>query len=160
MTSPQKILTLPHFSWQGRFLMWQGHFIVWQSHFKVWQSHFPTLQKLCPCHIFSMSLPTNLCLCHICLKKKGLPFSFHHRPCGIVARSFSCVAMSFFFYDLATIENDLATRFYDLATRNLSLPPKPWQGHFLLWQIHRFCVLGHFLPHDSFRAKVRPCHTF
>ena len=62
--------------------------------------------------------------------------------------------MSFFFYDLATIENDLATRFYDLATRNLSLPPKPWQGHFLLWQIHRFCVLGHFLPHDSFRAKV------
>ena len=41
MTSPQKIMTLPHFSWQGRFLMWQGHFIVWQSHFKVWQSHFP-----------------------------------------------------------------------------------------------------------------------
>jgi hypothetical protein len=52
--------------------------------------------------------------------------------------------MSFFFYDLATIDNDLATRFNDLATRILTLPPKWWQGHFFLWQIHCFGVLGHY----------------
>ena len=37
---------------------------------------------------------------------------------------------------------------------NMTLPPFLWQGHFFRWQIHYFGVLGHFLSHDRFRAKV------
>ncbi len=36
----------------------------------------------------------------------------------------------------------------------MTLPHFLCEGHFLVWQIHFLGVLGHFLSHDSFRAKV------
>jgi hypothetical protein len=62
--------------------------------------------------------------------------------------------MSFFFYDLATFKNDLVTRFYDLATQIYDLATQNVAKSFLVWQIHFFGVLGHFLSHDRFWAKV------
>jgi len=79
----------------------------------------------------------------------------------LMAKSFFRVAMSYIFHVLASFQNDFASfqnvfAIFDMTLPHtqMTLPPQMWQGNFCGWQIHYFGVLGRFLSHDRFRAKV------
>ena len=81
----------------------------------------------------------------------------------LMAKSFFWVAMSYIFHVLASFQNDFAIFqnvfaiiYMTLPHTHMTLPPQWWQGHFSVWQIHFFGVLGPFFSHDRFRAKVWP----